>query len=88
MLFVITVETDVITLVLNCTKHESFLPPGIASAIAKSVIGIVTNTDLAPSEEKMEQARSYLQEAGASEIFNMSVVQNFGLVELEADFQG
>ncbi|WP_232698522.1 EutP/PduV family microcompartment system protein [Brevibacillus daliensis] len=84
MLLVTSVEADVIGLVQDCTKEESYFPPGFASAFAKPVIGIVTKVDLATSEEDVKQAGIYLREAGASEIFEISSMKDLGMDKLTA----
>ncbi|WP_232699524.1 EutP/PduV family microcompartment system protein [Brevibacillus daliensis] len=84
MLLVSSVEADVVGLVQDCTKEESYFPPGFASAFTKPVIGIVTKVDLAVSEKEVERASEYLLQAGASEIFEISSTKNLGFTELES----
>ncbi|MBG9792531.1 ethanolamine utilization protein EutP [Paenibacillus dendritiformis] len=84
MLLVSSVDADVIGLVQDCTKEESYFPPAFATMFAKPVIGIVTKTELARTEEDIAQARAFLQAAGAERIFEVSTVENVGVDALRA----
>ena len=83
MILVSSVDADVIGLVQDCTKEESYFPPGFASMFAKPVIGIVTKVELAQSDEDIARARDYLQAAGVERIFEVSSIENVGVEELE-----
>ncbi|HEY4391840.1 MAG TPA: EutP/PduV family microcompartment system protein [Paenibacillus sp.] len=83
MLLVSSVDADVIGLVQDCTKEESYFPPGFATMFAKPVIGIVTKVELAQSDEDIAKARDYLQAAGVERIFELSSIENVGVEELE-----
>ncbi|MFD3260365.1 EutP/PduV family microcompartment system protein [Paenibacillus lentus] len=84
MLLVSSVDADVIGLVQDCTKEESYFPPGFATMFAKPVIGIVTKVELAQSNEDIAKAREHLQAAGAEQIFEVSSMENVGVEELQA----
>ncbi|NGP58313.1 EutP/PduV family microcompartment system protein [Paenibacillus thiaminolyticus] len=84
MLLVSSVDADVIGLVQDCTKEESYFPPAFATVFAKPVIGIVTKTELARTDEDIAQARAYLQAAGAERIFEVSTMENIGVDALRA----
>ncbi|BFH16782.1 EutP/PduV family microcompartment system protein [Paenibacillus melissococcoides] len=84
MLLVSSVDADVIGLVQDCTKEESYFPPAFATMFAKPVIGIVTKTELARTEEDIAQARAFLHAAGAERIFEVSTVENVGVDALRA----
>ncbi|CAH8772910.1 EutP/PduV family microcompartment system protein [Paenibacillus dendritiformis] len=84
MLLVSSVDADVIGLVQDCTKEESYFPPAFATMFAKPVIGIVTKTELARTDEDIAQARAFLQAAGAERIFEVSTVENVGVDALRA----
>lgn len=84
MLLVSSVDADVIGLVQDCTKEESYFPPAFATVFAKPVIGIVTKTELARTDEDIAQARAYLQAAGAERIFEVSTMENVGVEALRA----
>lgn len=84
MLLVSSVDADVIGLVQDCTKEESYFPPGFATMFAKPVIGIVTKVELAQSDEDIAKARDHLQAAGAERIFEVSSMENVGVEELQA----
>jgi len=83
MILVSSVDADVIGLVQDCTKEESYFPPGFASMFAKPVIGIVSKVELAQSDEDIARARDYLQTAGVERIFEVSSIENVGVEELE-----
>lgn len=84
MLLVSSVDADVIGLVQDCTREESYFPPAFATVFAKPVIGIVTKVELARTDEDIAQARSYLQAAGAERIFEVSTMENVGVEALRA----
>ncbi|WP_374019597.1 EutP/PduV family microcompartment system protein [Paenibacillus thiaminolyticus] len=84
MLLVSSVDADVIGLVQDCTKEESYFPPAFATVFAKPVIGIVTKTELARTDEDIAQARAYLQAAGAERIFEVSTMEVVGVDALRA----
>ncbi|WCF07490.1 EutP/PduV family microcompartment system protein [Paenibacillus thiaminolyticus] len=84
MLLVSSVDADVIGLVQDCTKEESYFPPAFATVFAKPVIGIVTKTELARTDEDIAQARAYLQAAGAERTFEVSTMENVGVEALRA----
>ncbi|RJG20764.1 EutP/PduV family microcompartment system protein [Paenibacillus thiaminolyticus] len=84
MLLVSSVDADVIGLVQDCTNEESYFPPAFATVFAKPVIGIVTKTELARTDEDIAQARAYLQAAGAERIFEVSTMEDVGVDALRA----
>lgn len=84
ILLVSSVDADVIGLVQDCTKEESYFPPAFATMFAKPVIGIVTKVELARNDEDIAQARSFLQAAGVERIFEVSSVKHVGVDELRA----
>ncbi|AJS58958.1 EutP/PduV family microcompartment system protein [Paenibacillus sp. IHBB 10380] len=88
MLMVTSVEADVIGLVQDCTKEESYFPPAFATMFAKPVIGIITKVELAQVDEDIAQAREYLQAAGVERIFEVSSMENVGLAELQGYLEG
>jgi len=88
MLMVSSVEADVIAFVQDCTKQESYFPPGFATAFAKPVIGIVSKVDLAASDKEVEIAKGFLAQAGASEMFCVSFSSDTGFKELQAYLEG
>ena len=87
MLLVSSVDADVIGLVQDCTKEESYFPPGFATMFTKPVIGIVTKVEMAHSDEVIVKARDHLQAAGAERIFEVSSKENIGMEELQAYLQ-
>lgn len=79
MLLVSSVDADVIGLVQDCTKEESYFPPAFATVFAKPVIGVVTKVELAKSQEEIVQARAHLMAAGVERIFEVSTIENVGV---------
>lgn len=88
MLLVSSVDADVIGLVQDCTKEESYFPPAFATMFAKPVIGIITKVELAQTDEDIARARDYLQAAGVERIFEVSSMENVGMGELEGYLEG
>lgn len=58
----------------DATKSRTFYPPKFAKVFNKPVIGIITKVDL--PEAKVEQAISYLAEAGITEPFYPTTIMN------------
>ncbi|MDT8976301.1 MULTISPECIES: EutP/PduV family microcompartment system protein [Paenibacillus] len=83
MLLVSSVDADVIGLVQDCTKEDSYFPPAFATVFAKPVIGVVTKAELAESQEQIAQARAHLQAAGVEQIFEVSTIENVGVEALQ-----
>ncbi|MCG7405860.1 EutP/PduV family microcompartment system protein [Paenibacillus sp. ACRRX] len=83
MLLVSSVDADVIGLVQDCTKEESYFPPAFATVFAKPVIGIVTKVELAQSRDEVAQARAHLQAAGVEAIFEVSTIEDIGVEALQ-----
>ncbi|KKO51736.1 EutP/PduV family microcompartment system protein [Paenibacillus sp. DMB20] len=84
MLLVSSVDADVIGLVQDCTKEDSYFPPAFSTMFAKPVIGIVTKVELARSQEDIAQARDHLQAAGVERIFEVSTMENIGVEALQS----
>lgn len=80
-LAVTAVDTDYIVLVQQADEEGTMFPPGYASTFSKPCIGIVTKSDLA-TKKQITDARSYLTNAGAQEIFVTSSYQGTGFEEL------
>ncbi|EQB89445.1 ethanolamine utilization protein EutP [Clostridium punense] len=74
-----SVEVDVIALIQPCNKDMSIFPPGFGSIFAKPVIGIISKIDLCKQEKELFEAKRYLKEAGAQEVFNISTTENLGI---------
>lgn len=81
-LMVTAADADVVALVADATVEESFLPPGLAGAFAKPVIGIVTKCDLA-QDSSIYRAIKALREAGAGEIYVVDAVSGAGVDALQ-----
>lgn len=82
-LMVTAADCDMIALVCDPLKEESFLPPGFAGAFAKPVIGIVTKCTLA-DERAVNRAKDRLAQSGAAPIFVIDTIAEYGLAPLEA----
>lgn len=82
-LMVTAAESDLIALVCDPLKEESFLPPNFAGAFAKPVIGIVTKCALA-DEKAIARAKERLAQSGAAPVFVVDTVAGQGLAPLEA----
>lgn len=86
-LMVTSADADYIVLVQDATEHGTMFPPGYSSSFAKPCIGVVTKSDLASSEKDIEDAKKYLQNAGAREIFVTSSYEGKGFEEFLDFFQ-
>lgn len=81
-LVVTAADADIIALVYDCTKEESYIAPGFASMFMKDVIGIITKIDLAEDESLIKRAEKRLKEAGVSNIFKVDTLSGYGIEEL------
>ncbi|MGV2805630.1 EutP/PduV family microcompartment system protein [Clostridium perfringens] len=79
MLLVSRVDAEVIGRVQDCTKEDSYFPPAFATVFATPVIGVVTNVELAKSQEEIAQARAHLMAAGVERIFEVTTIENVGV---------
>ncbi|MCB2296389.1 EutP/PduV family microcompartment system protein [Clostridium tagluense] len=82
-LIVTSVESDVIALIQDCSEEANIFPPSFASIFAKSVIGIITKTDLCRDENKIKAAEEVLISAGVERIFKVSAFDKIGLENLK-----
>jgi ethanolamine utilization protein EutP len=76
------VDADVIGLIQPCNKELSVFPPSFGSIFPKPVIGIITKVDLCNKDIKASE--EYLIEAGAEEIFKVSVIKNLGIENIKS----
>ena len=74
-------DADLIVLVQQADEEGTMFPPGYSSTFAKPCIGVVTKNDLA-TPEQVEDAKQYLQMAGARDIFVTSSYDGTGFEEL------
>jgi ethanolamine utilization protein EutP len=81
-LIVTAADADVIGLVHDCTEEDSFFPPSFGTIFPKEIIGIITKTDLAQSNNNIFVAKQHLQMAGAEQIFSTSISTGQGIDEL------
>ena len=87
-LTVSAVDADVILLVQPANEAGTMFPPGYSSTFAKPCIGVVTKADLdnpladLAEEKQIEDAKKYLQNAGAREIVVTSSFAGTGFEEL------
>lgn len=82
-LIVTSVDADIIGLVHDCTEEENYFPPAFGSIFPQPIIGIVTKIDQVENRDKIEQAKRYLETAGAEQIFEISAVQNIGIDKIK-----
>ena len=80
-LMITSADAQIIGLIESATELRSMFPPGYAGSFAKTVIGIVTKTDIA-DEDQIAAAEARLKLAGAEKIFHVSSVTREGLEEL------
>lgn len=76
-LMVTAADAEVIVFVQQATEHGTMFPPGYASNFPKPCVGVVTKADLATGEE-IEDAKKYLEIAGATKIFVTSSYEGTG----------
>ncbi|UWP60886.1 EutP/PduV family microcompartment system protein [Ruminococcus gauvreauii] len=86
-LIVTAADADLIVLVQQADEEGTMFPPGYSSTFAKPCIGVVTKNDLA-TPEQVEDAKQYLQMAGARDIFVTSSYDGTGFEELIRFFKG
>lgn len=82
-LMVTSTDADLIVLVQDATENGTMFPPAYTSMFAKPAIGIVTKADLA-SQNQIEDAKKYLEMAGAQHLFVTSSVEGTGIEALAA----
>lgn len=78
-------DADIIALVQSATDEMSFYPPMFAGTFNQPVIGIVTKADLVSSQQEIDRAVEYLNNAGVETIFILSSITGSGMDEL-ADY--
>lgn len=86
-LIVTAADADLIVLVQQADEEGTMFPPEYSSTFAKPCIGVVTKNDLA-TPEQVEDAKQYLQMAGARDIFVTSSYDGTGFEELIRFFKG
>lgn len=70
-------DAEVIVFVQQATEHGTMFPPGYSSNFPKPCVGVVTKADLA-TEEEIEDAKKYLELAGAAKVFVTSSYEGTG----------
>ncbi|MEY8445235.1 EutP/PduV family microcompartment system protein [Enterococcus ratti] len=78
-LSVTAAEADVIGLVQSALDQEQIFSPGFGRVFPKKVIGIITKVDLVKESRALTQVRNQLVLAGATQLFEVSAVENIGL---------
>lgn len=81
-LTVTAVDADAVLFLQDCTDPECRFSPGQAAMYGRPVIGVVTKTDLAPSSQALEDAKSLLEMAGADPVFFISSYTGEGVPAL------
>ena len=79
-LIMLTCEACGIALIQAADDEENLYPSGLARTFDKPVAGIVTKTDVMHSDTA--RAETILREAGATEVFFTSALNNTGIDEL------
>ena len=80
-LTVTATDADLIILVQQANEDGTMFPPGYSSTFAKPCVGVVTKSDLA-NEKQIEDAKKYLNNAGASKVFVTSSYEGTGFEDL------
>lgn len=80
-LSVTAADADLLMFVQDATENGTMFPPGYASMFCKPCIGVVTKEDLA-TEEQVQNAKKFLDMAGAKKLFVTSSVKGTGFEEL------
>ena len=71
-------DTEVMIFVLDPTQEQSCLRTGLASTFLMEVIGVITKTDIATSEQ-IGRGKALLRLAGAEKVFTVSAVTGEGV---------
>lgn len=77
-------DADIIGLVQDSSSEDCWFSGGLTSKFEKPVVGIITKLDKTDSNPK--QARSYLELAGCTDIFEVSSYTGEGIEELSKGF--
>ena len=80
-LLISSYEADVLIFVQDATEKNTMFPPSYAATFTRPVVGVVSKSDIA-TEEEIQQAKKYLDMAGAVDIFCVSSVTGEGVDEL------
>jgi len=79
-LIMLTCEACAIALLQAADDDESLYPSGLARTFDKPVVGVVTKADVSTSDPG--RAESILRDAGATNVFFTSALENTGMDEL------
>lgn len=71
-------DTEVMIFVLDPTQEQSCLRSGLASTFLMDVIGVITKTDIA-STEQIERGTELLRLAGVEKVFAVSALTGEGM---------
>ena len=74
-------DTEVMIFVLDPTQEQSCLRSGLAATFLMDVIGVITKTDIASSEQ-IERGTELLRLAGVEKVFTVSAVSGEGMDSL------
>lgn len=77
------VDAEMVAFVQSATVSQNYFPPFFSSRFTKPVIGIITKIDLIEDPEKRKKAHELLTLAGANKVFEVSLIKNTGLTDLE-----
>jgi ethanolamine utilization protein EutP len=76
------VDCDIVAFVQDATRRASLFPPLFAASFNRKLVGVVSKTDAEGADP--ERAERLLRNAGAKDIFRMSVQTGDGLEKLRA----
>jgi len=82
-LVVTAADADLMVLLQDCTDDQCWFSPGFAGMFGKPAIGLVTKSDLAGSEQDLQNAEEKLELAGCQRIFRISSRTNTGLQDVK-----
>jgi ethanolamine utilization protein EutP len=80
-LITMSFESDIIALVHDSEKDESYFSPGFANMFNIKVIGIITKVD--SDKSNMKKSKECLELAGVKEIYSVSALNGSGIEEIE-----
>ncbi|WP_438273392.1 EutP/PduV family microcompartment system protein [Tetragenococcus halophilus] len=87
-LTVTAADAQVIGLVQSVSEQEQVFSPSFGAIFPKEIIGIITKNDLAKDQSAIDHVAAQLKAAGASKIFQVSIVKGQGIEELSEHLEG
>ncbi|MCS7232488.1 MAG: EutP/PduV family microcompartment system protein [Synergistetes bacterium] len=83
-LIVFSSKAKIVLLVVDAVDPKPF-PSGISKVLRAVALGVINKIDLLydGKELKIDLARKFLRDAGVKEVFEVSALTGFGLIELK-----